>query len=72
MESDGMDILFHAKWWRSQRGSGSDQLYSSSEEASGFKRLLLALAIIAAIVGLLGHAASTTADVPSSNQGELP
>ena len=69
-----MDILFRAKWRKPRHGSGTDRLYSPSGELSGLSRLLLALAVIAAIVAMLDHAARTTADAHASSNrpGELP
>lgn len=69
-----MDILFRAKWRKPHHGSGTDRLYSPSGESSGLSRLLLALAVIAAIVAMLDHAARTTADAHASSNrpGELP
>jgi hypothetical protein len=69
-----MDIQFCAQWRKARRGSGSDRLCFSAEEASGLSRLLLAVAVIAVFVGLLDHATGTTADAHASSNhtGELP
>ena len=57
-----MDILFYTTWMWARRNAGSRILDPVSTRPSGVCRLLLALAVIAAIVGLLGHAANIGPD----------
>jgi hypothetical protein len=71
-----MDALFLARWMNSRRDSGACRS-CPSDQPSGLNRLILALAVIAAIVGLLGQAARMTEDpaalaTQSSHSGELP
>ena len=55
-----MDILFSASWRQHRQAADTTRPDWSSAEPSGVSRLLLALAVIAGIVGLLGHAAERT------------
>ena len=52
-----MGILYRAGWKRPCQDAKAPCLPPAAAEPSGICRLLLALAVIAAIVGLLGHAA---------------
>jgi hypothetical protein len=60
--SNVMDVLFFASWIWARRNAGSRILDPVPTWPSDACRLLLALAVIAAIVGLLGHAANTGPD----------
>jgi hypothetical protein len=62
-----MDLLYNTAWLcaakqrKAHRGGEPDPL-PSAPAPSGAGRLLLALAVIGATVGLLGHAANTQKD----------
>jgi hypothetical protein len=62
--SDVMDILFRTS--RKQARRLAEAGPSNRAQPSGIGRLLLALAVIAAIVGLLGHASDSRRDVIAS------
>jgi hypothetical protein len=55
--SEVMDILFSASRRQHRQAADASRLYWSPAQPSGVGRLLLALAIITAIVAVLGHAA---------------
>jgi hypothetical protein len=57
-----MGILLSEGWRQSRQAAGASQPHWSSAQPSGVSRLLLALAVIAAIVALLGHAADANPD----------
>lgn len=68
-----MDILFAAHWRRTDRKAAATQ---GGPPPSGLARLLVALCVIAVVVGLLDHAArngpagaSVTSFHDSSQQG---
>jgi hypothetical protein len=54
-----MGILLSEGWKQSRQAAGASPSHWSSAQPSGVGRLLLALAVIAAIVAMLGHAADT-------------
>ena len=59
-----MDILFFASLRQAHRVA--EAVLTNRAQPSGIGRLLLALAVIAAIVGLLGHASDSRRDVIAS------
>ena len=54
-----MDILFGTSWMLALRETAPESTERAPASPAGVSRLLLALAVIAAIVGSLDHAASS-------------
>jgi len=61
-----MDILFWAGWIHQHQVRRASRPDWPPVQQSDVSRLLLALAVIAAIVGLLGHASNEHSDIVAS------